>query len=146
MDMRFISFKVLQACIKKRSRTLADRKKTNAQALALVDQWIQKNFQEEGTRSAGGKWKPLAASTIKQRKRNKKGSVKILQDTGTMRSRWKHLFTPTTAVIQSGVYYSMFHDKGTKRMPQRKITPTKEQIKPIIKDLFDKFIRRALAA
>jgi hypothetical protein len=31
-------------------------------------------------------------------------------------------------------------------MPRRKIIPTKEQIKPIIKDLFNKFVRRSLAA
>ena len=73
----------------KRRASLIDRKKVNGWAIIAIDQWIQKNFEGEGKLAVGG-WQPLAPATIARRRGA--GSVKILQDTGALKGRWKHFY------------------------------------------------------
>jgi len=127
--------------------SLNKRREINAKAVVLLDRWIQKNFQTQGKLAEGGSgWKPLKEATIlRRRKGPRPGSPKILQDTGTMKSRWKHIWSAKLAGIQSGVNYSKFHDKGTRRgLPRRKITPMRKQIWPEVVKLYGKWMGKIL--
>lgn len=134
---------------KKRDR-LQQRKKVNAAALAVVDRWIQKNFEEEGKQAVPEGWKPLHPLTIKARRKGtnkgRVGQVRILQDMGHLKGRWKHLITEKEAKIQSGVSYGLVHHKGSrkKNIPRRPIIPTQKQAAPLIKKVFDHFLKEVL--
>ena len=126
--------------------SLAKRREINARAVILLDRWIQRNFQTQGKMAmGGGGWKPLKKATIKQRRGKSPKSVKILQDTGTMRRRWKHIWSARLAGIQSGVNYSAYHDRGVRgRLPKRKILPTRQQIWIEVRTLYGKWMEKII--
>lgn len=140
-----ISFKApkldkFKSGMKDRHKKASNQRKVNAAALVMVDRWIQKNFQREGD----PKWKPLSPVTIALRRRGRgAGRPKILQDTGQLKTRWKHLFTHKKSVIQSGVEYGLKHEEGL-RVPKRKILPTNKQIWPELKKVYQSFVKRSL--
>ncbi len=144
--MSIKGIKALQRRMSKMGRGLKDRRKVNARAVVVTDRWIQKNFQQEGALAYPGTgWKPLSPVTIAARRKGKgKGSVKILQDTGQLRSRWKKLWTSKFAKIQSGVPYSDKHHKGVGHIPERRILPTEAQIRPELMKLFADFIKKVI--
>ncbi len=125
---------------------LKNRRTAHARIVAMLDGMIQRNFQQEGKLLDGSGWVPLAPSTIEARKRNKKGNVRILQDTGMLRSRWKHLYDNNKAMIQSGVPYGIYHDsdKPRKKLPQRKILPRPAQYMPKVNEIYKNFIKDVL--
>ena len=136
----------LQRVMERRSKRLRQRRTVNARAIAITDRWIQKNFREEGKLAGDGTpWAPLKAATLGRRRKGlKQSSDKILQDTGTLRKRWKSLWTAVSAKIQSGVNYGWFHQHGTRKMPQRKILPTQKQLGPLLKKIYGKFVKTAI--
>ena len=139
--------KALQDSLTKKARKLENRRKVNAQAIALTDRWIQKNFQTQGKLAHPGTgWKPLSPVTIMMRRKGPKktGKVMILQDTGTMRGRWKHFWNAWVAKIQAGVDYAYKHHFGKDGLPVRRVLPTQKQIGPDLKKLFAKFVRKIL--
>lgn len=142
--MSIKGLKTLQRRISKMGKGLKDKRKLNARAVIAVDRWIQKNFQQEGILAhPGSGWKPLAPATIAGRRKGG-GGAKILQDTGTMRSRWKKLWTAKFGKIQSGVPYSTIHHEGKGHIPERRILPTPAQIKPTLMKIFTKFIQTVI--
>lgn len=145
---RILGLPQFQKAMERRQKELAHRERTNAQATVLTDAWIQRNFEEQGKRTMGGDgWKPLASSTIANRKRNKGGNIKILMDSGHLKTKWKHLWTASMAKIQSGADYGKYHDdpvKPRKKIPLRRILPTNEQIWPLIQKLYGDLIKRVL--
>lgn len=145
LSYKIKGIKVLAKKVEGIRRSLDKRREINAKAVVLLDRWIQKNFQSQGRLAQGGGWKPLKEATIKRRRKGPGvGSPRILQDTGTMKSRWKHIWSAKLAGIQSGVNYSKYHDKGTSRLPKRKITPTRKQIWPEVKKLYSKWMGKIL--
>lgn len=145
-DCKFIGFDAMKGSLAKKQKKLKERQRLNAQAVVIVDRWIQKNFQSEGGPQGG--WEPLKTSTIKGRKR---GGDRILQDTGILKSRWKHLYTPEkaavmSAAVMSGVDYGVYHDsdKPRKKLPHRKILPREKQIMPLLLKIYKKFIGMTL--
>lgn len=132
----------LKTAMEKYKKHLKERKRVNGQAVILVDRWIQKNFQTEGGNVGG--WRPLSQATIEARRKgkNRRGSVRILQDTGEMRRNWKHIYSDTEAKIVSGVPYSIKHEEGD-GVPQRRILPTPEEIWPQLEKLYTLFIQKA---
>lgn len=139
--------KKVQDSLAKKARKLENRRKVNAQAIALTDKWIQKNFQRQGLLAHPGTgWKPLSPVTLMMRRKGPKktGRVMILQDTGTMRSRWKHFWDTWVAKIQAGVDYAYKHHYGKEGLPVRRVLPTEKQIGPDLKKLFAKFVRGIL--
>jgi len=139
--------------MKRKKEALQKRKATNAKAVAYIDKWIQDNFKSQGVKATGGKWHELSDVTLSMR-RKKGGGAKILEDNGNLKERWKHLYTHDAAKIQSGVEYGLVHDQGNSNnrmfgkakapIPQRKITPTKEQVWPDIKKIFKLFLGEVL--
>lgn len=70
----------------------------------------------------GQSWAPLAASTLKQKARNKR-ILKILQSRGTMRGTLTYQATGDRVRIGFNVFYADFHQRGTKRMVKRQLLP-----------------------
>jgi len=133
-----IGLDMLQKKMVKRRRNLEQRRGLNKRVIVMIDRWIQKNFQSEGQLAHPGKgWKRLSPQTIIQRRqgRNVGLGVKILQDTGQLRSRWKHEYNDRRAVVQSGVPYSGKHHYG-KGVPERRILPQYGQIRDDILKLY----------
>jgi len=142
-----IGIKQLQHHLDSRIQQLNNRRAVNAQAIALTDRWIQKNFQSQGKLAHPGTgWKELSPMTIVLRRKGPKktGKIMILQDTGTMRSRWKHFWDAWVAKIQAGVDYAYKHHFGKEGLPVRKILPTQKQIGPEIKKLYAKWCEKIL--
>ncbi len=133
----------------KKIKTKLERRRTiNHKAVIVMDRWIQKNFQQQGKLAVQGGWDDISPATKERRRKgiNKKrrGQFKILQDTGQLRQRWEHVYTNRMAKITSNVDYGIYHEKGTKRIPQRKIMPTEKQVMPELKKLFTGWVRTNL--
>jgi len=148
MSEELASFRIkgmnkLENKLQKVVKSLDDRKKVHGQAVVIGDKWIQDNFTKQGALAYPGTgWKQLSPTTIMMRRKGPKSTLfpKILIDTGTMRSRWKHLWSARQAAIQSGVDYSVKHHTG-KDVPERRILPSAEQIMPKLKALFLTWIK-----
>lgn len=143
---QMIGIKQLQKHMDSRIQQLENRRSVNAKAVAEVDKWIQRNFQEQGRLAHPGiGWKPLSPVTILMRRKGprKTGRFMILQDTGTMKGRWKHFWDPWVAKVQAGVDYAYRHHYG-KGVPKRRILPTQAQIGPAIKKLYAEFCEKIL--
>jgi phage gpG-like protein len=142
----------LQKGMATRAQRLQKRRNINKSAILIVDRFIKKNFQQQGALTTTGGWKPLALRTIAARRKGKgKGKPQILRDNGWLEQKWVPFYSSdiakTTSVargIRSGVPYGIFHDQGTRRIPQRKITPHQKQVKPDIEKLYNAFIRRSI--
>ena len=135
-------FKKLKATEEK----LQKRKTANAQAVVIIDKWIQDNFKKEGKGTGlDTPWAPLAKSTKEQRKRKKKGN-KILQITGQLRSRWKHQYTNEIAMVQSNVPYAYPHDSDgpRRKLPRRQILPDYKHIEKTLSKIFENFAEKAV--
>lgn len=140
VSFRMVGMKAFTSAMRSRATKLKQRRVVNKRALVLVDQWIQKNFQNQGGPVGG--WKALERSTIASRRKKGKGA-RILQDVGWLKNKWKHFADNNTATIQSGVDYGVYHDSDKLRrtLPQRKILPRNEHIQPVLTKLFKHFVR-----
>ena len=153
--------KELQAALGRKQVALSHMGNPFHKAVILIDRWIQKNFQAEGKMAYPGQgWQPLAASTIaarlgqrrvkaaasKKGKAREDATLKILQQNGWLRDRWKHYWNDKYAQIQSGVDYGIYHDSDQPRtkLPERKIIPTEKQIMPELLKIFGKHIETSL--
>ena len=75
----------------------------------------------------GNRWAALAPSTIAKKKRMGY-PMTILTATGDMWRSLRVVFTDKFAEITITVPYSIFHQKGTSKMPQRKILGINKKI------------------
>lgn len=127
-------------------------RKANAQAVAIVDGWVQKNFSTDGRMAMGGKgWAPLAKKTMRARQEGWGGYVKrsnpqILRDQGKLKTQWKHYFTSTIGLLRSAVEYGLYHDDPSPKshLPKRRILPRQDQIKAKIKAHYRWFLRNGI--
>lgn len=93
-------------------------------AVALYHGWILRNFQQQDGlhEDAKYKWKPLAESTVANRR---KKSSNPLQDTGALRRDWELTSTSKYGKVKSAHKYSEVHEKGA-TIKARTITPKKK--------------------
>lgn len=68
----------------------------------------------------GGKWRKLSPSTIARRR---KGSDKILRDTGIMANSFTHDHSHNRLLVGTSTEYAKFHQFGTKHIPSRPMLP-----------------------
>lgn len=144
INMSVQATKIVKRIMDNAKRDLNKRRKLNARAVLIIDKWIQKNFQQEGKLVTPGGWEKLKPSTIARRRTGKKKSLgkKILQDTGQLRSRWKHYYTNKAAKIETNVPYAIYHDsdKPRKKLPRRQILPDHKHIEKDLLKIYGKFI------
>jgi phage gpG-like protein len=141
ISIQAIGFRAVKASMDSRKKKLQKRKSTNAKAVIITDRWIQKNFQNEGD-GVGG-WDRLQPVTINSRRNSGKGA-KILQDTGALKTNWKHFWNSKFARIRSGVPYAKYHDSPEPRskLPRRQILPSEKHIIKDLMRLFGKWVGR----
>ena len=107
----------------------------------LVYSDIKTKFEDEKD-VKGNQFKPLKASTIRNKQRTNKIPYKILRDTGQLLNSLNYNISHNGIIIGYSVPYAKFHQHGTKKMAQRKILPTDEseipikEIRTIIKNYF----------
>jgi phage gpG-like protein len=91
----------------------------------------------DNTVGRSGIWQPLAASTIRQRRR---GSSKPLQDTGVMKGSIRPIGLKTRAEVFTNIDYAKYHDLGTRNIPRREFMWLSGGAKERIR----KYVERAL--
>jgi phage gpG-like protein len=117
----------------------------NARAIAVVFKFVQDNFKSEGGKVGG--WVKLADRTIEQRQRRRSGTVRVLQDVGWLKGKWKHEYTDKFGALTSAVDYGIYHDSDEPRsgkLPQRRILPREDDMAEPLRKIADTFIRDAL--
>lgn len=126
-----------------RQRLRKKQRTANARAVIMVEKWIHENFDTQG-KPVGG-WEPLAELTKSARRKGKKTRKgnKVLQDTGQLRSRWKHFYNAKMGKVTSGVNYGEYHDSDKPRksgLPRRQILPDNKHIAPKLKLIYGKHV------
>lgn len=86
-----------------------DRAEIHKRWAILALNWINKNFQTEGGLVGG--WKKLSPNTLAGRR---KGSGRILQDTGEMRGSFVPRWNSEEASVGSPLARSEWHERGTR--------------------------------
>jgi phage gpG-like protein len=87
--------------------------------------WTIRNFDAEGAYQRPV-WRDLAPST--KRRKAREGKERMLVRTGHMRAGIVPFWSRDNAGVGVTVSYSVFHEEGTDRMPQRKILPRAEVV------------------
>lgn len=110
---------------------------------ALMVEWISKNFEDEGTVKP---WARLKASTISRRRR---GSSKILQDSGTLKGSFESpRITRNTVRVGPGtnLVYAATHEYGDEErgIPARPMLPPRELAESMAKDLIKAKIEKVI--
>lgn len=83
--------------------------------------WTQRNFQQGGSLQTPT-WAPLAPSTLKQKARKGYSSQPLVR-TGHYRQSFRPFSDNNQAGVGSEVPYSIYHEQGTAKMPQRAALP-----------------------
>lgn len=119
------------------------------QCAVFLDQWVQRNFQGEGSRIGG--WKPFKYGGRIIRKKGAKaqsienrryidGSAKLLQDTGALRHSFLPFIRKGVAGIGSELPYSKPHEDGMKGLPQRRLLPKTSEVQMDIREIMDNWL------
>lgn len=80
-------------------------------------------FRTETSLQTGQRWAPLAASTLKQKQRQRK-ILKIFQRTGATRATLVYQASSTKLVVGVGTPYARFVNFGTRKMSARSLIPS----------------------
>jgi hypothetical protein len=138
--------------VKAKAMRMRDQRTAHARAVVYIDRWIKVNFEEEGSPAMGGSgWVPLKAATIKRRRHGKgKGAagVRILQDVGWLKNKWKPYYSPMKVAYQSMMPYGIYHDSDKlprKRLPQRRIVPRYKQVAATLRKIYLGYMKEVLS-
>lgn len=105
-------------------------------------QTIRERFNKEQSPD-GQKWKPLAESTIKRRKkRHKRGNMKILQDTGELRRSIAYEADSHSVRVGSKLKYARTHQFGRGKIPARPFLGVTNNEKEHITSMFRQYLKR----
>ncbi len=121
--------------------------KTNFPIARTLTEWhnfVQDNFKSEGRAHTGSfrGWQPLKEITKKTRRRKKQLPLKILDITGKLKLSWAFKSPrKNIGILQSLSKISGIHDKGTKKIPQRKILPGLKDAKKIALRFFKQHVK-----
>lgn len=144
MTVKVIGGQLLKKWSREKAKKIQRNRSLYAKSVTIVDRWIQLNFRMEGKQVGG--WQPLAASTKALRRNKNKGKILILQDNGDLRGDWDHFWNDRRGVVESKTEYAVYHnsDEPRTKLPQRRITPRNEEIKPDLVKLFGRTIDKVL--
>lgn len=103
---------------------MGDRRNENRKVAIQFFSFVQRNFAQSGALVESGGWRPLAPSTIAQKKRLRYSSRPLLR-TGALKNSFMMFSDNDQAGVGSGVEYSEYHEVGGRagRPPQRKMLP-----------------------
>ena len=133
--------------IRQSLKTTADKLQNMRQFWSSVGMYVQRQtirerFNKEQS-PEGQKWKPLAQSTIRRRKkRHKRGNMKILQDTGALRRSIAYEAGSNSVKVGSVLEYARTHQFGRGKIPARPFLGVTEGEKKHIVSMFRQYIKR----
>ncbi len=117
----------------------------------VQNQTIKERFNKEQSPD-GQKWKPLAESTKKRKKRHKRGVMKILHDTGKLRESITYEAGNNSVKVGSVLKYTRIHQfggtihfkkkRGSVTIPARPFLGVTEIEKEHITSMFRQYIKR----
>lgn len=120
---------------------LQDRRLPNRQLAVQMLSWVDNVFNAEGQPDAP--WPQLAKSTAMRfvTKTKRRGFHPILAVSGHLRASFSRIgYDNDSATIGSDVFYSIFHEYGTPRIPRRPMLPPPEQALKDAIDIYGLFI------
>lgn len=101
-----------------------DRRMPNRQLATQLYGWVLRNFQQSGALQSPV-WRPLAASTLKQKQRKGYSGTPLIR-TGHLRQSFRQFYDNDQAGVGTEVPYSQYHETGTRTIPQRAMLPSQE--------------------
>ncbi len=123
----FIDMDIRQSLAMQRGLELLSRHGGDLRRPVALFGIYSRNKTDETFRGRGRgavRWEPLADSTIESRKRRHRNATNILQDSGDLRRKIEvDTFTDLFSFIssqRSQQHYGLFHQEGTKTIPQRR--------------------------
>jgi phage virion morphogenesis protein len=105
-------------------QALAQRTADLRPALRSIGEYLlleTRDRYDAGVDPQGRPWAPLAAATIAQKQRDRTPFQKVLLRYGTLRETLTYEVTGQTLAVGSPQAYAVYHQFGTKNMPQRQI-------------------------
>ena len=135
------------ARLRQRLKATADKLQNMRQFWSSVGMYVQRQtirerFNKEQS-PEGQKWKPLAESTIRRRKKHhKRGQMKILQDTGELRRSIAYEAGNNSVKVGSILKYARTHQFGRGKIPARPFLGVTESEKNHIVSMFGQYIKR----
>lgn len=119
------------------------------QIAVFLDRWVQKNFQSLGGNIGGWEAYKYGGRLTTKKKSNAvsidghhyvNGSAKLLQDSGALRLSFLPFTQLGNAGIGSDLPYSIFHEEGTKYLPQRRMLMVEDEVVGDVKEILDGWI------
>lgn len=123
----------LDRVLREAARRIGDLTPAYKRASVFLDQWVQRNFKTEGALVGG--WPPFAMGGRFVPGHGIDAAAKLLQDTGRLRLSFKPFATRRNAGIRSELPYAEAHEKGTKRLPQRRMLPERSEVEDDLEDI-----------
>lgn len=108
------------------------------QAGVLLLNEIDGYFQQGGNPSQGGKWKMIKELTIAR-----KGSSRVLIDTGVLRGSFRQDITGNTLRIGTQVKYAKYHEEGD-GVPKRPMLPSTAKVVEVIDKQYTNYIAKLI--
>ena len=132
--------------LKQRLKATADKLQNMRQFWSSVGMYVQRQtirerFNKEQS-PEGQKWKPLAESTKRRKKRHKRGQMKILHDTGALRRSIAYEAGNNSVKVGSVLKYARTHQFGRGKIPARPFLGVTESEKKHIVSMFGTYIKR----
>jgi len=112
--------KGIDTLTKRLNKELSDLSKPLKDVAVYMKEEVMENFEQEG-RPKG--WAALADSTIEKKKKAKGVSGQILEFHGKLKQSINLRSDKSEASVFSGVFYGVYHQTGTRKMPQRAFMP-----------------------
>uniref|UniRef100_UPI0013D16BB9 phage virion morphogenesis protein n=1 Tax=Helicobacter suis TaxID=104628 RepID=UPI0013D16BB9 len=88
----------------------------------IIEDEVRQAFEQQKDPVTNQAWKPLKAKTARHKPRNKP----ILEKSGLMRSAVRVDIEGNSIKARVNVPYAQFHQLGTRKMPQRRFMPFKD--------------------
>jgi len=104
-------------------KELSDLSKPLKDIGVYMKEEVMENFEQEG-RPKG--WAPLAESTIEKKKKAKGASGQILEFHGKLKQSINMRSDKAEASVFTGVFYGVYHQTGTRKMPLRAFMPNSD--------------------
>ena len=106
----------------------------------FLDQWVQRNFKNQGSQLSGSDtWPPFKSGGRRLKGAGLDTSAKLLQDTGALRASHLPFSSGVDAGIGSTLPYSKYHQEGI-GVPMRRTLPKAIEVRATILQLFDDHI------
>lgn len=107
---------------------------------------VQDSF-DQSRQIGGSAWKPLAASTLAQKRRLGFSSKPLIRNRG-LQKNWNIKVAGMVGTLEllatgkKGVPYGVYQHDGTGRIPSRKFTPTETVIRRHLQDAFKRLAQQ----